>query len=447
MKTARKKLHLRTITDAAEPVSRIASRESDLHPREYTRGITGVGADQDNSDVLTGVFASPDDTADNPHRAFVKPRQRTLGRIVWIVVMASVGLLSGFIGALFALDALSPSGTLVIPFTSPERSEQVIVNFDDYVARVAYEANPVVVTLLARGGESGTVIDYAQRVKQGLVMTNDGWIAFPSSGDVFAATSTISVLVNDGRVFPVEQVEIDEVRSIAYVKISARDLIPANFRERKTIIPGMTLLLVKPSTSEQRAEVRLGAVVNARFAPPLAEPLVRSSEDSFWPIETTFSPGKLSEYYGPVFDLGGNVVGMLLSGTNPQLLMSGDEVKRGLTVLLSPDSAIVPWLGVYYIDLADYAGQLSFTAARAFTSGALLAAVGAAAAVERGSPAALAGLKTGDIVLAVEHEPVDAQNSLAELIQSYTPGEEIVLTVQRGDEQLEVNVRLGEVKI
>ncbi len=60
------------------------------------------------------------------------------------------------------------------------------------------------------------------------------------------------------------------------------------------------------------------------------------------------------------------------------------------------------------------------------------------------SPAAQAGLRVGDIVTAIDGEPVDAEHTLRDGVAARDPGDTIELTVLRGDETLTMDVTLGE---
>ena len=65
-------------------------------------------------------------------------------------------------------------------------------------------------------------------------------------------------------------------------------------------------------------------------------------------------------------------------------------------------------------------------------------------AVAENSPAAKAGLKAGDIILKINNEEINERNSLTKLIQDYTPGKEIILTISREGKEQEVKVILEE---
>ncbi len=63
--------------------------------------------------------------------------------------------------------------------------------------------------------------------------------------------------------------------------------------------------------------------------------------------------------------------------------------------------------------------------------------------VAAGSPAAEAGLEAGDAIAKFDGEEVGSFGELAEQVRRRKPGDEIVLTVTRGNETLELPVKLG----
>jgi membrane-associated protease RseP (regulator of RpoE activity) len=60
-----------------------------------------------------------------------------------------------------------------------------------------------------------------------------------------------------------------------------------------------------------------------------------------------------------------------------------------------------------------------------------------------GSPADEAGLRRGDIIHAVDGALVNENHHLAELIESYKPGESVELTVIRNGRRITIDVELG----
>ncbi len=63
--------------------------------------------------------------------------------------------------------------------------------------------------------------------------------------------------------------------------------------------------------------------------------------------------------------------------------------------------------------------------------------------VQANSPAERAGIKADDVVTAVNGTPTPNMNALRELIQRFSPGETVTLTVVRGSQTLSLHAALG----
>lgn len=63
--------------------------------------------------------------------------------------------------------------------------------------------------------------------------------------------------------------------------------------------------------------------------------------------------------------------------------------------------------------------------------------------VIEGSPAAAAGLRVGDVVVAVDGRRVTGEQTLAALILQFEPGDQVELSVRRGQRTVDVQVELG----
>ena len=99
-----------------------------------------------------------------------------------------------------------------------------------------------------------------------------------------------------------------------------------------------------------------------------------------------------------------------------------------------------PYLGVtFQMITPEIAAQEGITG----TTGALVREVTA------DGPAAQAGLKPGDVVIAVDGQPVDEDNDLRARVATFKPNDEVTLTVVKGTangptDQRDVKVKLGE---
>jgi membrane-associated protease RseP (regulator of RpoE activity) len=63
--------------------------------------------------------------------------------------------------------------------------------------------------------------------------------------------------------------------------------------------------------------------------------------------------------------------------------------------------------------------------------------------VEAGSPAEAAGLRPGDVLVAVDGVPIGRPHDLRTLVSARAPGEDVILTIVRGDQTLEVLATLA----
>jgi serine protease Do len=63
--------------------------------------------------------------------------------------------------------------------------------------------------------------------------------------------------------------------------------------------------------------------------------------------------------------------------------------------------------------------------------------------VERGSPAARAGLRAGDQVLAINGDRVDSSRALVRGIAAVTPGQTVRLSILRDGRPTELPVQVG----
>jgi S1-C subfamily serine protease len=64
--------------------------------------------------------------------------------------------------------------------------------------------------------------------------------------------------------------------------------------------------------------------------------------------------------------------------------------------------------------------------------------------VEPESPADMAGIRPGDLILAVDDQEIARDHDLADIIQDYEPGDRVRLTLLQDGREQSVRVRLGQ---
>jgi S1-C subfamily serine protease len=152
-------------------------------------------------------------------------------------------------------------------------------------------------------------------------------------------------------------------------------------------------------------------------------------------LDVSFDP---SFEGGAVIDMEGNIAAMAVPGPYHRVL--GIPAATIETVIAKVDKfghVPKPYIGIRLqpLWLDDE------TRTRLGRKSRGIAAVGG---VDAGSPAAEAHIELGDLLLALDGEPAESVNGLAQRIASANPGQTIALEVLRGGKPLTINVRIAE---
>ena len=148
---------------------------------------------------------------------------------------------------------------------------------------------------------------------------------------------------------------------------------------------------------------------------------------------------------GPLVNLQGQVVGLntLVAAQAEQGIQAvGIGFAIGISTakpiadqLVATGRVAHPYLGITYVPLTPAtAVQLGIQA----REGALVTGVLA------DSPASQAGLQARDVITEMDNTALKGESALAEAISTHKPGDTVTLTVLRGDQQMSIEVILGE---
>jgi S1-C subfamily serine protease len=141
---------------------------------------------------------------------------------------------------------------------------------------------------------------------------------------------------------------------------------------------------------------------------------------------------------GAVIDMEGNVVAMAVPGPYHRVLgIPASTIEAVVAKVDKFGHLPKPYIGIRLQPLwLD-----DDTRTRLGRKSRGIAAVGG---VDAGSPAAEAHIELGDLLLALDGEPAESVNSLAQRIASTNPGQTIALEVLRGGKPLTINVQIAE---
>ena len=270
-----------------------------------------------------------------------------------------------------------------------------------------------------RGAGSGFIVD-----SEGYIVTNH---------HVIAGADEVSVTLHDGASFPAELVGQDEKTDLALLKIEAdRDLTAVAFGDSEAVRPGDWVIAVGNPFG-------LGGSVTAGIVSARGRDLPGGSIIDFLQLDAPINKGNSG---GPAFDMKGRVIGVNTAIFSP----NGGSVGIGFAIPSNLASDVVAelrehgkvargWLGVRVQAVTpEIAAGFRLEEAE----GALVSSV------TPDSPAAEAGLESGDVILTWDGQEVTRLKDLPRLVAFTAAGKSVEMEVWRDGTRKTLTVVTGK---
>jgi S1-C subfamily serine protease len=358
---------------------------------------------------------------------FGLPGRHLFLAVALVMVVWLAGLVGALIGVQWAQQRAAPlrkPSTLGVNVVEPRAS--ALPRLD--VEAIANDLAPSVVAVqstIVRNGQPG------ESFGTGLIVTADGEIV--TNAHVVGDATTVHVRIN-GESEPRDAAVIasDPDRDLALLRIDVGGLSAATFAAPGDVRLGDEVLAIGYALDlDGDPTVTLG-IVSA---------LDRTLSSEVGPLKgliQTDAAVSSGNSGGPLVNAVGGVVGIttLVSSTDVGSTANGlgfaisvdellPELDR-LRAVANGEALVSGYLGVQLEQRRDGG------------SGALVVEV------TDGLPAAAAGIKAGDVVVAVDGEPIAGQASLAATIRAFAPGDQAVVSLVRDGKPLDVTVVVGQ---
>jgi len=347
--------------------------------------------------------------------------------------------------AFIALGAAMAVATLGTASASPKKGvvdEEALsraLAFETALTNVAESVSPSVVSIqveVTKPQNQGSPFFFGGQGRRGIVrgggsgviLRSDGYIL--TNNHVVHQASHIEVRLKNGKSFPAELVGADSATDLAMLKIDARNLSPAEFASSEKARVGQFVIAIgspfgldySVTTGVLSAKGRGGIGAN--------------EIEDYLQTDASINPGNSG---GPLVNLHGRVLGintMIIGrGTGIGFAIPSEIAQRVARQLIENGTVRRAWLGVSFQEITP---ELAAHFGGSVDGGALINAV-----VPQG-PADKAGLRAGDVIIAINGTKILEGHDLLRAVLRHGVGERLDLDVRRGDRAMKITLVTGE---
>jgi Do/DeqQ family serine protease len=358
-------------------------------------------------------------------------QKATLAWRLWIVFAQAVAVAAG---ALIAWRTFSPADVAVpsssvvsvqeSPATSSSPTGSVPAKLEIGFRAAAKKASASVVNIYTRKLTSD---NEQTSLGSGVIVTADGYLL--TNNHVIEGADQIAVMLPDGKVADARVIGADPESDLAVLRINAKGLQPITLAQPSSVQVGDIVLAVGDPFGVGQTVTQ--GIVSATGRNRLGI----NTFENFIQTDAAINPGNSG---GALVDTSGHLVGI----NTAIFSKSGGSQGIGFAIPVSLAKEVMEqiittgkvrrgWLGVGTRDVV-------LAESPAESAGAALLQV------QPGGPADEAGLRAGDIVLAINGKKVADSNDLINQTTALKPGTRAEFSVRRSSELKKITVLLGE---
>jgi serine protease Do len=374
------------------------------------------------------------------------PRERRRGAGVGTVLTASLlsaALASG--GTVLVLDqtgALDRTVTTTNTGTGTQTGAQQPVTIDESSAVIdaAAAAGPAVVKITIEGQASDNPFGGdipSSGVGSGVIYDAAGWIL--TNRHVVEDAERVTVELRDGREFEGRVYGIDTLTDLAIVKVDEGGLPVAPIGTSDGLKIGQLVVAIGSPLGTYSFSVTSG-ILSGTGRDVVVDSGSRLS--NLLQTDAAINPGNSG---GPLVDATGSVVGIntavATDSSGIGFAIPIDIARPIMRQAVAGEELTRPWIGIRFESIDQ---KVKKDNNLTVDNGALVSTgVAGGTAVVADSPAAEAGIRDGDIILAINGIRIDQEHPLDALLVQFAPEDTIELDVLRDGTSLQVRVTLG----
>mgnify|MGYP002381355513 CR=1 FL=1 len=263
----------------------------------------------------------------------------------------------------------------------------------------------------------------------GFIVSPDGYVV--TNNHVVEHATEVELVLDNGKTAPAKIIGTDKKTDLALLKIKEAGTYPyVQFGTKTPRVGDWVVAVGNP--------FGLGGTVTAGIVSARGRDIGSGPYDDFLQIDAPVNRGNSG---GPTFDATGQVVGINTAIFSP----SGGSVGIGFAIPADVAKQVIAELKDKGVVSRGYIGvQIQPVSQDIAESLGLKSTKGALVAEAKSGPAAEAGVKSGDVIVAVDGERIDGPRELARRIAGLGPDKKVDLTFVRNGAEKTVAVTLGK---
>lgn len=263
----------------------------------------------------------------------------------------------------------------------------------------------------------------------GFIVSADGMVL--TNAHVVEDADEVTVKLNDKREFKAKVLGADKASDVAVLKIDAKGLPVVRIgTSGQTQVGEWVLAIGSPFGFESSASA---GIVSAK-----SRSLPDGSYVPFIQTDVAVNPGNSG---GPLFNMNGEVIGINSQIYSRSGGYQGLSFAIPIEVAMNVERQIVATGKVQRGKLGVTIQDVNQALADSFGLGK--PAGGLVSSVEKGGPAAKAGIEPGDVILGIDGNPVNSAGDLPAAVALKKPGESTRLQIWRKGRSQDVEVKIG----
>lgn len=372
--------------------------------------------------------------------------------LLLVVIVAGASAMTGALAGGAAVYAAVGRGQVSVPSAPAAQgsandnttaSQTLVLNSTDVetaVTQAVQKVGPTVVTIV--GTVPGEMTFFGMTGDQtvsgsGFFISDQGYIL--TNNHVVEGTKEVSIILSDGTQESAALVGTDPYSDIAILKTEGRVPAVVSLGNSDMLNAGESVIAIGSPLGDFKNTVTVGVVSGTGRSIDTGKGY---QIEGLIQTDAAINQGNSG---GPLVNLAGEVIGvnnMIVRGSGSGTIAEG----LGFAIPVNTAQAVAnqiiakgyfsrPFMGISYQAISP---SIAATYNLPVQWGVYVTRVA------NGSPASEAGLRADDIITSINGVKMDETHNYLNVLYTYQPGDQVNLTVMRGDRELSLQVTLGE---